>query len=122
MQNFTNFGRTRTRHAMKAPQKTVSCGAYFGPAHLLAQWAFPILALAAFVFIWTAQSTQAQLAPADTLIRNVAEATYFNPAIGVRETIQSNEVIARVAPVPAIDASGAMELRLSRGALEQFQF
>ena len=110
MHNSTSFGCIRTRRAMNVGQQAISCSARF------------IVACAAAVFISTVQSSQAQLPPADTLIRNVAEATYFNPSIGVRETIQSNEVVARVAPVPALDANGATTLRLSRGALEQFQF
>ncbi|PTQ68346.1 putative repeat protein (TIGR01451 family) [Celeribacter persicus] len=59
---------------------------------------------------------------AGTMIRNVAEATFFNPALGLEETVISNPVEALVAAVPALEISGYSELVLSRGAIGQYYF
>ncbi|WP_297778116.1 hypothetical protein [uncultured Roseovarius sp.] len=69
-----------------------------------------------------AQGAVAGPAPAGTLIRNVAQTTYFNPALGIVETVLSNPVEAMVLPVPAIEVSGYSDLVLSRGAIDQYHF
>ena len=75
-----------------------------------------------FVMLAMAAPIKAQQVSPDSLIRNVAEATYFNPAIGVRETVSSNAVEARVSAVMGMDMSGEVDLMLSRGAMDQFFF
>ncbi len=67
-------------------------------------------------------SADAGSVPAGTMIRNVAEATFFNPPLGIEETIYSNAVEALVAAVPALEISGTSELALSRGAIGQYYF
>lgn len=61
-------------------------------------------------------------APAGTMIRNIAESTYFNPRLGIVETVRSNPVEARVAAVPDLVVQGFTDLLLSRGALGQYYF
>ena len=63
-------------------------------------------------------------APAASGLRivNIAGATYFNPNLGVTETIYSNPVEAIVAEVPAIEVNGYSDLTLSRGAVDQHHF
>jgi uncharacterized repeat protein (TIGR01451 family) len=56
------------------------------------------------------------------VIRNVAEARYFNPDYGITETVYSNPVEAIVAQVPAVDVTGYSNLVLSRGAIGQYYF
>ena len=41
----------------------------------------------------------AKQVPAGTFIRNVAQTTYFNEALGIIETVYSNAVDAKVAPL-----------------------
>ena len=57
-----------------------------------------------------------------TRIINVAGATYFNPNLGVTETVYSNTVEAIVADVPAIEVAGFSDLTLSRGTADQHHF
>ena len=61
-------------------------------------------------------------APAGMQIINVAEARYFNEALGIYETVQSNTVAATVGEVPAIEVFGNSILRLSRGARDQHHY
>ena len=64
----------------------------------------------------------AKQVPAGTFIRNVAQTTYFNEALGIIETVYSNAVDAKVAAVPALDVNGYSELMLTRGAMAQYYF
>lgn len=57
-----------------------------------------------------------------TVIRNIAQTTYFNPDLGITETVYSNPVEAVVAPVPALEVTGYSDLVLSRGAMGQYYF
>ncbi len=71
----------------------------------------------------SAQSlSYASPAPAGSLIENRAEASYFNERLGTFETVQSNAVIARVLPVPALEISGGQDLRLARSSSNQYNF
>ncbi|WP_435256758.1 hypothetical protein ACSBLW_11485 [Thioclava sp. FR2] len=60
--------------------------------------------------------------PAETLIRNQAEAIYFDPLLGIQSTVYSNTVEAIVGAVPALSLTGLTELILSRGAIGQYYF
>ncbi|WP_372834417.1 DUF11 domain-containing protein, partial [Puniceibacterium confluentis] len=68
------------------------------------------------------QNSMASPAPGGTLIRNIAQTTYFNNALGIVETVFSNPVEAEVLSVPSIDVSGYSDLLLSRGAMAQYHF
>ncbi|MHC0054847.1 hypothetical protein [Actibacterium sp. D379-3] len=52
----------------------------------------------------------------------MAITTFFNEALGVTETVYSNQVEAIVAAAPAIEVTGYSDLRLSRGAVDQHYF
>ncbi len=65
---------------------------------------------------------RAGIAPAGTTIVNVATATYFNPRLGITETVRSNAVEALVLEVPALEVVGRSELLLSRGAFAEHHF
>ncbi|KMK67814.1 DUF11 domain-containing protein [Puniceibacterium sp. IMCC21224] len=60
--------------------------------------------------------------PAGTIIRNIAQTTYFNTALGLMETVSSNPVEARVTEVPALEVEGYTDLILSRGTFAQYYF
>jgi uncharacterized repeat protein (TIGR01451 family) len=68
------------------------------------------------------QPSMADPVPGGTLIRNVAQSSYFNIALGIVETVFSNPVEARVLSVPNIEITGYTELLLTRGALAQYHF
>lgn len=70
----------------------------------------------------TTVTASAQPVGAGTLIRNIAEVTYFDTGLGILVTLESNPVEATVAMVPAVDVTGTDALLLSRGAVDQFQF
>lgn len=57
-----------------------------------------------------------------TVIRNIAQTSYFNPNLGITETVYSNPVEAIVAEVPAVEMTGYSDLVLSRGAMGQYYF
>lgn len=67
-------------------------------------------------------NTVASPAPGGSFIRNVAEASYFNPTLGIVERVFSNPVEALVAKVPALEVTGYSDLLLSRGAMGQYFF
>ncbi|SEQ23882.1 carboxypeptidase regulatory-like domain-containing protein [Thalassovita taeanensis] len=69
-------------------------------------------------------ATLAAAAPvaSGTRIVNIAITTYFNEALGITETVQSNQVEATVVAVPGIEVTGYSELWLSRGAQDQHYF
>ena len=67
-------------------------------------------------------ASQARMSPAGLSIDNIASATYFNPSLGITETVYSNKVSARVLPVPALEVSGKSELFLSRGAFADHNY
>lgn len=79
-----------------------------------------MLALAAINAPFSA--SQAGIAPAGTTIVNAATATYFNPRLGIVETVRSNTVEAFVLEVPALLVIGRSELLLSRGAFAEHHF
>ncbi|MFT6527194.1 MAG: putative repeat protein (TIGR01451 family) [Celeribacter sp.] len=60
--------------------------------------------------------------PSGTVIRNIAQTTYFNPNLGITERVYSNPVEAIVAEVPALEINGYSDLVLSRGAMGQYYF
>ncbi|MDO6730943.1 hypothetical protein Q4577_13000 [Marinovum sp. 2_MG-2023] len=64
----------------------------------------------------------AQQSAAGTIIRNIAQITYFDTGLGIFVTLDSNAVEARVSVVPALEVSGRERLLLSRGAIDQFSF
>lgn len=64
----------------------------------------------------------AEAAPGGTVIRNVAETTYFNTGLGIVETVLSNPVEARVLRVPDLEVTGFSDLVLTRGALARYHF
>ncbi|SNR59541.1 hypothetical protein [Puniceibacterium sediminis] len=68
------------------------------------------------------QTSMADPAPGGTLIRNIAQATYFNNALGIMETVVSNPVEAQVFSVPNVEVTGYSDLLLSRGAMAQYYF
>ncbi|OCX64678.1 hypothetical protein BFP70_10550 [Thioclava sp. SK-1] len=70
----------------------------------------------------TPQTSLASPITAGTVIRNIAQTTYFNTALGLMETIQSNPVEARVAAVPAVDISGQTRLNISRGTRDHYYY
>ena len=67
-------------------------------------------------------AAQAAPTPAGTVIRNIAEGSYFNAALGIRETVRSNPVEALVAEVPDMEVTGFTDLVLSRGAMDQYHY
>ena len=73
-------------------------------------------------FASVAIDTSAAPAPSGLKIINIAGATFFNPDLGITETVYSNPVEAIVADVPAIETLGYSDLRLSRGARDQHHF
>ena len=73
-------------------------------------------------FASIAIDTSAAPAPSGFKIVNIAGATFFNPNLGITETVYSNPVEAIVADVPAIETLGYSDLRLSRGARDQHHF
>lgn len=79
-----------------------------------------------FVFLGMALACAAPInanpAPAGAFITNQAETTFFNPALGITETIFSNTVEALVVAVPALRATGISDLKLTRGAENQHVF
>ena len=96
------------------PQMLNVCAAR--PAHVVACVLFIILGLACLP-----NAAAAATAPG-TVIQNIARASYFNPNLGITETVYSNPVEAVVAEVPALDIAGTSELELSRGAIGQYYF
>ena len=71
----------------------------------------------------TAPNTAAHAATLPgTVIRNIAQTSYFNPNLGITETVYSNPVEAIVAEVPALEVTGYSDLVLSRGAMGQYYF
>lgn len=86
------------------------------PAHVVA--CVLSLSLGPLAFPDTAHAITAP----GTVIRNVAEASYFNPTLGVTETVYSNAVRATVAEAPAVDVTGFSQITLSRGAIGQYYF
>ena len=68
------------------------------------------------------QAAMADPAPGGTLIRNIAQTTYFNAGLGLVETVYSNPVEATVLSVPDIEVTGYSELVLTRGAMAQYYF
>jgi len=81
-----------------------------------------VLRTAALISVLIAGSAAATPVPAGTMIRNIAETTYFNPRLGIVETVRSNPVEALVAAVPDLSVQGFTELLLSRGAIGQYYF
>ncbi|PJE26249.1 hypothetical protein PSM7751_01392 [Pseudooceanicola marinus] len=77
---------------------------------------------AALISVLVPGTAAAAPAPAGTIIRNIAETTYFNPRLGIVETVRSNAVEALVTAVPDISVQGFTELDLSRGAIGQYYF
>ncbi|MEQ3624495.1 MAG: carboxypeptidase-like regulatory domain-containing protein, partial [Marinobacter sp.] len=67
-------------------------------------------------------AAQAAPTPAGTVIRNIAEGSYFNTALGIRESVRSNPVEAIVAEVPDMEVTGFTDLVLSRGAMDQYHY
>ncbi|EAQ02245.1 hypothetical protein OB2597_19221 [Pseudooceanicola batsensis HTCC2597] len=61
-------------------------------------------------------------APAGMIIRNVAETTYFNTALGIVETVRSNPVEATVSAVYDLTVQGVSDLTLTRGAIARYHF
>ena len=86
-----------------------------------ARTAFAAAAIVTAVLLAAAPAAAAPT-PAGTLIRNVAEATYFNARLGITERLVSNPVTAEVASVPAIEAEGDSLLTLTRGAPGTYLF
>ncbi|WP_163850858.1 DUF11 domain-containing protein [Pseudooceanicola aestuarii] len=78
--------------------------------------------LVVLVLVLFPRPLMADPVPAGTLIRNIAEITYFNAALGIIETIRSNPVEAEVGSVPALDVAGGSELLLTRGAMAEYHF
>ena len=111
-QNFIRYAGQSA--ALRVASRHMSSGVFRDAGLLFCAALFVMLAVAAPI--------KAQQVSPDNLIRNVAEATYFNPAIGVRETVSSNAVEARVSAVMGMDMSGEVDLMLSRGAMDQFFF
>ena len=66
--------------------------------------------------------TSASPQPAGSIIRNIAQVTYFDTERGILVTLESNAVEARISVVPAFEVSGRDVLLLARGALDQFTF
>lgn len=66
--------------------------------------------------------TSASPQPAGSIIRNIAQVTYFDTERGMLVTLESNAVEARISVVPAFEVSGRDVLLLARGALDQFTF
>ena len=84
--------------------------------------AAPLAAVVACVISLFPIALKADPASAGTIIRNIAEAQFYNPDLGITETVYSNQVEAIVAAVPAVEVSGASKLILSRGAIGQYYF
>ncbi|WP_341235635.1 hypothetical protein [uncultured Sulfitobacter sp.] len=68
------------------------------------------------------QTAMAAPTPGGTLIRNIAQTSYFNSSLGMVETVYSNPVEATVLAIPSIEVSGFSNLYLTRGALAQYYF
>lgn len=83
---------------------------------------FLVLAVASLFLALPAGALAAGQSAAGTLIRNIAQVTYFDTGLGLRVTLESNAVEARVSMVPALEVTGRETLLLSRGALDQLQF
>jgi uncharacterized repeat protein (TIGR01451 family) len=77
---------------------------------------------AALMLALLPQTAAADPAPAGALIRNIAQTSYFNTALGIVETVLSNAVEARVAAVADIEVIGYSDLLLTRGAMAQYYF
>jgi uncharacterized repeat protein (TIGR01451 family) len=60
--------------------------------------------------------------PGGTIIRSIANATYFNTALGMVETVQSNRVEAIVMSVPGLSVAGYSALLMTRGSIAQYYF
>ncbi|RPE70912.1 putative repeat protein (TIGR01451 family) [Pacificibacter maritimus] len=81
-----------------------------------------LVAVVACVMSLSPNTLKADPAPAGAIIRNIAEARFYNPDLGLTETVYSNPVEATVAAVPAVEVSGFSALVLSRGAIGQYYF
>ncbi len=77
---------------------------------------------AALVSVLVPGAAAAAPTPSGTMIRNIAETTYFNTRLGITETVRSNPVEALVAAVPDVSVEGYTQLLLSRGAMGQYYF
>ncbi|KAA8605277.1 hypothetical protein AL036_19840 [Salipiger aestuarii] len=80
------------------------------------------LVIAAASLCLMSPPASAQQSAAGTIIRNIAQVTYFDTGLGILVTLESNAVEARVSVVPALEVSGREMLLLSRGAIDQFHF
>ncbi|SFE96609.1 conserved repeat domain-containing protein [Sulfitobacter brevis] len=84
--------------------------------------AVKLAGMVALMFALAAQPLMATPAPGGVVIRNIAETTYYNTALGFVETVFSNAVEAEVAIVPAVEINGTSDLLLTRGAFAQYYF
>lgn len=90
--------------------------------HMVAVRATTLIRTAVLMLVLSSQSALGDPAPAGLTIRNIAQTTYFNTALGIVEKVLSNPVEALVAPVPNIEVTGYSDLLLTRGAMAQYYF